>query len=234
MPVDRELLPAFLEMLGPSSRAATLAAAQTMRLPKGAVLFRHGEAGGGLYEVAAGKVKLSRLPGESPEHPANRHESLLLLVGPGQLFGELAAFDGGPRSATAVAVTPVVVRYYAPAALDTLIRAHVDVGYAILRHVTYRLRFTLERTHDIQVHDRSVRLAKAILLLSQRFGERRGGYLVVRHDLTQGELGGLTGLSRETVSKVLAELAAQGLVRNRSGQVVILDEEGLRAIAGSS
>jgi CRP/FNR family transcriptional regulator len=233
MPVDRPPLARLLDLVEPAGRDDLLAAAETLTLPKGSVLFRTGEAGNGLYELVEGKVKLSRLPGDTPDHPANRHELLLRLLSPGQIFGELATFDGGPRNATAIALTEVVARRYPPEALEPLLRRHPDLAVALLAHVSYRLRFTLERTIDLQIHDSGVRLAKAILILALRFGDGGVDEIVVRHDLTQAELGGLTGPSRETVSKVLADFAARGPVDDASGQIVIKDAQSLRKIAGT-
>jgi len=233
MPVDRPPLAALIDLVEPESRDDLLAAAETLTLAKGSVVFRTGEAGDGLYELVEGKVKLSRLPGDTPDHPANRHESLLRLLSPGQTFGELATFDGGPRNATAVALTDVVVRRYRPEALEPLLRHHPDLAIALLAQVSYRLRFTLERTIDLQIHDSAVRLAKAILILAVRFGDGGDEEIVVRHDLTQAELGGLTGVSRETVSKVLADFATRGLIHWSSGQIVIRDAPALRGIVGT-
>ncbi len=233
MPVDRPPLARLLDLVKPASRDDLLAAAEILTLPKGSVLFRTGDAGNGLYELVEGKVKLSRLPGDTPDHPANRHELLMRLLSPGQIFGELATFDGGPRNATAVALTDVVVRHYPAEALEPLLRRHPDLGIALLAHVSYRLRFTLERTIDLQVHDSAVRLAKAILILALRFGDGGADEIVVRHDLTQAELGGLTGLSRETVSKVLADFATRGIIHWSTGQIVIRDAPALRQVVGT-
>ncbi len=230
MPLDRGLLPPLLEMLGPSSRESMLSAAQTVRLPKGAVIFRTGDESGGLYEVVEGKVKLSRYAEDAPTRRP-RDEAVMLLTGPGHLFGEIAVFDGGRRIATATTITPVVLRHYPPEVLDSLIRSSVDIGYAILRHVSYRLRFTLERNHDLSRYDRSARVARTILRLGERFGTYEDGVLVVRHDLTQGELGSLTGVSRETASKVLTELTSRGLLRSSTGCIEVLDEDGLSRVA---
>jgi CRP/FNR family transcriptional regulator len=233
MPVDRPPLARLLDLVGPASRDDLLAAAETLTLPKGSVLFRTGDAGNGLYELVEGTVKLSRLPGDTPDHPANRHELLMRLLSPGQIFGELATFDGGPRNATAVALTDIVVRHYPSEALQPLLRRHPDLSVALLAHVSYRLRFTLERTIDLQIHDSAVRLAKSILILALRFGDDGDDEIVVRHDLTQAELGGLAGLSRETVSKVLGDFATRGIIHWSSGQIVIRDAPALQKIVGT-
>ena len=196
MPVDLALPPPFLDLVTESTRKALLAVAVTIPAPRGSVLFRTGDASDGLYEVVNGKVKLSRLPGETPDHPANRHESLLRLVSAGMIFGEIAVFDDGPRNAAAVAVTKAVVRRYPQDDIQRLVRDHPDLAVACLTHVTRRLRFSLDRTTDIHIRDGAARLVRAILLLGQRFGQQDGSQLVVRHDLTQAELGAMTGLSR--------------------------------------
>ena len=232
MPVDLAPTPPILDLVTERTRRALLAVAETLTLSKGSVMFRTGDSSDGLYELVSGKVKLSRLPGEAPDHPANRHESLLRVVSAGQIFGELAVFDGGPRNATAVAVTKAVVRRYAQADIQRMVREHPDLAVACLAHITRRLRFALERTTDIHIRDGSARLGKAILLLGSRFGQRDGSRLVVRHDLTQAELGALTGLSRETVSKLLADLAGRGLLEIGAGWIVVTDEDALRRQIG--
>jgi len=232
MPVDLAPMPPFLDLVAENTRTALLAVAETFSVKKGTEFFRTGDASDGLYELVSGKVKLSRLPGETPDHPANRHESLLRVVSAGQIFGELAVFDGGPRNASAIAVTRAVVRRYRPDVIQRLLRQHSDLAIACLALVSRRLRFSLERTTDIHIRDGAARLVKAILILGVRFGERGEGRLVVHHDLTQAELGALTGLSRETVSKVLADLAGQGLLEVGSGTIVVSDEDALRRYVG--
>ena len=232
MPVDLAPTPPILDLVTDRTRRALLAFAETRTLSKGAVVFRTGDSSDGLYELVSGKVKLSRLPGETPDHPANRHESLLRLVSAGQIFGELAVFDSGPRNATAVAVTKSVVRRYPQGDIQRMVREHPDLAVACLAHVTRRLRFALERTTDIHIRDGSARLAKAILLLGSRFGQRDGSRLVVRHDLTQAELGALIGLSRETVSKVLSDLETRGLLEVGAGRIIVPDEDALRRHIG--
>ena len=232
MPVDLAPTPPFLDLVAANTRTALLAVAVTVTAKKGTEFFRTGDACDGLYELVSGKVKLSRLPGETPDHPANRHESLLRVVSAGQIFGEVAVFDGGPRNASAVAVTKAVVRRYPPEAVQRMLRQHPDLGIACLTLIARRLRFALERTTDIHIRDGAARLIKTILILGVRFGQRDGARLVVRHDLTQAELGALTGLSRETVSKVLADLAGQGLMEIGSGTIIVIDEDALRRYIG--
>jgi CRP-like cAMP-binding protein len=70
-------------------------------------------------------------------------------------------------------------------------------------------------------------VAKALIDLGQKFGERRPEGLVVTHDLTQEELAQLVGASRETVNKALADFSQRGWVRLESKSVTITDPERL-------
>src|SRR5660397_155900 len=90
-----------------------------------------------------------------------------------------------------------------------------------------RLRRTNEALADLVFSDVPGRVAKALLDLSTRFGERVDDGLRVAHDLTQEELAQLVGASRETVNKALADFAARGWVRREGRAVVLLDADRL-------
>ena len=70
----------------------------SQKLNKGQVLFQEGQPGDRLYLVVAGKMKLSHSSGDG-------RESVFMVLGPGEMFGELSLFDPGPRTSTAIAVT---------------------------------------------------------------------------------------------------------------------------------
>ena len=70
----------------------------TETIKKGQVLFQEGQPGDRLYLVKTGKIKLSHASGDG-------RESVLMVLGPGDMFGELSLFDPGPRTSTAIAVT---------------------------------------------------------------------------------------------------------------------------------
>ena len=87
--------------LDAEAAAALRASMAEMRVQRGGIIFAEGEAGERMYVVLDGKVKLGHT---SPDG----RESLLAVLGPGEVFGELSLFDPGPRTATATAVTDTV------------------------------------------------------------------------------------------------------------------------------
>jgi CRP/FNR family cyclic AMP-dependent transcriptional regulator len=212
--------PLFRE-LGEEAADALVASMREVQLPRGDVLFEEGEAGDAVYVVIEGKVKLGR------SAPDGR-ESLLAILGPGQMFGELSLFDPGPRSATVSAVTDTVLLTLSHEGLLEWITGRPEVARGLLAQLAGRLRRATDIVSDLVFADVPGRVAKALLDLSRRFGAPSEGGIRVAHDLTQEELAQLVGASRETVNKALADFSARGWIRLEQRSVVILDLERIR------
>ena len=199
--------------------ARTLSSAMgTIRLAKGEVLFREGDLEDRLYIVVSGKIKLGR------SGSAGR-ENLLAVLGPGQMFGELSVFDPGPRSSTATAVTASEIRTLEHDELMGWLTGRPEVAQGLLAQMAARLRRANDVVADLVFSDVPGRVAKQLLELAKRFGDRADDGIHVHHDLTQEELAQLVGASRETVNKALADFAARGWIRLEPRSVTILDVE---------
>src|SRR4051794_28712792 len=192
----------------------------TIKLNRGEVLFHEGDREDRLYVVVSGKIKLGR------SGSAGR-ENLLAILGPGQMFGELSLFDPGPRSSTATAVTACEIRTLEHDELMTWLTGRPEVARGLLGQLAARLRRANDVVADLVFSDVPGRVAKQLLELARRFGDRREDGIHVHHDLTQEELAQLVGASRETVNKALADFASRGWLRLEGKSVVILDRERL-------
>ncbi|TDT29868.1 CRP-like cAMP-binding protein [Naumannella halotolerans] len=197
------------------------AAMTTVKLARGEVLFHEGVPGDQLHVIVSGKIKLGR-------HGSTGRENLLAVLGPGQMFGELSAFDPGPRSTTATAIVDSEIRVLEHDELITWLTGRPEVSRALLGQLASRLRRANDVVSDLVFSDVPGRVAKQLLELADRFGEERDGRLVVRHELTQEELAQLVGASRETVNKALADFATRGWLRLEPRAVVILDKGRLQ------
>jgi CRP-like cAMP-binding protein len=201
--------------------AAALRASMTpVKVSKGNTLFKEGDSGDRLYVVVDGKLKLGTAS-------ADGRENLLLILGPGDMFGELSLFDPGPRTSTATAVTDAKLLSLSHEQVTGLITQHPRVGLDLLGRLAQRLRRTNDVLADLVFSDVPGRVAKAIMDLGTRFGVSKDDGLHVNHDLTQEELAQLVGASRETVNKALADFAGRGWVRLEPRAVVVLDFERL-------
>jgi CRP-like cAMP-binding protein len=201
--------------------AALKSSMDERRLLKGEVLFSEGDSGDRLYVVTEGKVKLSHSSGDG-------RETLLAVMGEGEMFGELSLFDPGPRTATVTALTDTTALGLGHAALRPWLTGRPEVAEALLQALAQRLRRTNEALSDLVFSDVPGRVAKALLDLGERFGQVRADGLHVTHDMTQEELAQLVGASRETVNKALADFASRGWLRLESRSVVLIDIERMQ------
>ncbi len=187
---------------------------------KGEVLFQEGEPGDHLFLILEGKVKLGHAS-------LDGRESLIAVLGPGEMFGELSLFDPGLRTSSATALTEARVLRLDNTQLMPWLAGRPEVAAALLQALARRLRRTNETMGDLVFSDVPGRVAKALMELGEKFGTLIPSGLLVTHDMTQEELAQLVGASRETVNKALADFAQRGWITLESRQVVILDVERL-------
>lgn len=199
---------------------ALLTTMDRVELPRGTSVFVEGDEGDRLFLIASGSVKLGR---RSPDG----RESLLSVMGPGDMFGELSLFDPGRRTATATTVSDTVLLELTHDELVVWLERHPAVAKHLLAALAHRLRRTNEALGDLVFADVPGRVAKALLDLATRFGEPVPEGLRVAHGLTQEELAQLVGASRETVNKTLADFTARGWLRREGRTVILLDVDRL-------
>ena len=221
--VRRAPLFAALDDNGAAALRATMVQSTVAR---GEVVFAEGDSGDRLFVVLDGKVKLGQTSGDG-------REQVMAVLGPGEMFGELSLFDPGLRTSTATAVTDTVLLGLGQSDLRPWLTGRPEVAEALLGALAQRLRRTNEAMADLVFSDVPGRVAKALLELSDKFGEAQpDGSRLVAHDLTQEELAQLVGASRETVNKSLADFAQRGWLRLEARAVILLDVERLERRAG--
>jgi CRP-like cAMP-binding protein len=191
-------------------------------------IFAQGERADGLYIVAQGYVGITR-------QEADGAELLLTLAGPGEYFGELALFDGAPRSAGATAMEECRLLVLPRDAFRVFLEAHPAALWSCLEVIVGLLRRLTAVADDIALLDLRGRLARCLLRLAAQStiavaGEesaRPGGAMRV----TQQHLANMLGATRERVNKQLQALGAEGIIALERGQVHILDRARLEEVA---
>jgi CRP-like cAMP-binding protein len=187
---------------------------------KGRRLFQEHDDADRLYIVTSGKIKLAHASGDG-------RETLVMIAGPGDTFGELAAFDSGQRTSTAIAITDSQVDSLRTDALFAWLTDHPQAAQALFKAVATRMRHMMGAQSDLIFVDVPGRVAKALIELSSKFGSPTTSGVLVNHDLTQEELAQFVGASRETVNKALADFASRGWIRLETRSVEIVDLERL-------
>lgn len=201
---------------------ADLAALMTeTSLKRGESLFHEGDDGDRLYAVTDGKVKLSHTADDG-------RENLIAVLGPGEIIGELTLFDLGARSSTVTAIAATSLLSLSHKDMMEYLDSHPALAKSMLRELAKRLRNTNQQMADLVFSDVPGRVAKALLDLAERFGERTPEGIYVAHDLTQEELAHLVGASRETVNKSLADFTSRGWIRLEGRAVLLIQVQRLQ------
>lgn len=208
-----------------ATTAALLESASAVVVERGQRVFTEGEPAGGIYLVMSGKIKISR-------RTPTGAETLLAVLGPGQLFGELSVLDGAPRSASAQAVTAAELRELTQERIRDLVAVRPEIAQWLLLQLARRLRVINDVAADLVFSDVPTRVARVLLNLARDFGVDAATGVRVDHGLTQLELAQLAGAARETVNKALATFAFQGWLTLRSRSVLIHDLPALQRRAG--
>ena len=200
------------ECLKPLMRVAMLRA-----IPRNTVVLNAGDSTDNIYFVLSGTLKVQ----VSDE---DGREVILSKLGQGELFGEMGVLDDHPRSATVIAVESSQVVVMGKADFKQCLVDNPDVSLFIMRNLTKRLRLADRNIESLALLDVYGRVARLLLESAETVDGRK----VVTHKLTKQDIGKMIGASREMVSRVMRDLAAQGLIEERDGQLILLDPEAFR------
>ena len=215
----------FLALLEPDDRRELEARAGRRRFKRGSTLTHEGGAGAEVMILLSGRVKITVTTGQG-------REIVLQFCGPGELIGDLAVIDDLPRSGTAEALEQVEALALAAAEFRAMIAARPSFATALLRSLARRFRYADRRRVEFAAAHTLGRVAMRLVELVDRHGEDSADGVAITLPLSQEELAGWTGSSREAVAKALHTLRELGCVRTERRRIVVLDEGALRAQAG--
>ena len=198
-----------LELLAPRLKPVSFS--------RNATIFLKGDPGDSLYIIRQGRVKIGLINSEGKDLIIN-------IYGEGEVFGEMSLFDGLARSATATAMVKVEALQLSRADFAAALAALPALATKIIALLSRRLRYTTEQTELIGLFGAYERVAHKLLQLAQA----HGGDGAVALNLSQQDLAGMLGMTREWLNKVLNIFAEQGVVELQWGKIVIKSAEELR------
>jgi len=211
--------------LSEKERGALMAIGRRRRFQSGDTLFHEGDASDWLALLLEGRVKVSYFTEDG-------REIVLAVRDPGDLLGELSALDGKPRSATVTAMEPVELLTMTADEFNRFLEAHPRVAVALIVALVRRLRETDVRLVEFGAYDSVGRVARRLIELAEKWGRPDDGGIIITVPLSQQELAGWTGSSRESVAKALQMLRSLGWVETERRRLVVRDMAALRRRAG--
>jgi CRP-like cAMP-binding protein len=189
----------------------------TRALARGEVLFLKGDPGDALYALRSGRIRIATGTSDG------RHVTLNIL-GPGDVFGEIALLDGKPRTAEAVAIEACELFVVQRRDLLPLLGRDLGLAIRIIELLCARLRWVSDRREDAALLPMEARLARALLMLAEDYGSDV--------QTSQQELADLVGASRERVNQQLQAWQREGLIALRRSCIMVAAADRLRERAG--
>lgn len=193
-----------------------------VRYRRGEVIFREGEPAERLLLIGRGSVKLSIAA------PTGQ-EALIGVIGRGNIFGELAVLDRGPRAMDARAMDDSEIFALPTDIFWTLLENRPALARRLLELMARRLRRADQTSQDLVFFDAPTRLARRLLELAEEHGEPAGtnGAIRITVRVTQEEVAQLIGVTRESANRLVASFSGRGWIDWNDGRPIICDPEAV-------
>lgn len=198
------------DRLPPSLLEALAARGNSRAFRAQTILLNEGDAGGSLYIVLGGKLRVFASSAEGRDVVLSEH-------GPGEYVGELS-LDGSKRSASVKTIEASTCCVVQAAQLPEFLAEHPEFALHLTQKLTRMVRRLTEQVKSLALQDVYGRMVRLLTELSDQVGAER----VVREKLTQQDIADRVGSSREMVNRVMKDLTTGGYVTLRDGRHVIL------------
>ncbi|RLB57691.1 MAG: Crp/Fnr family transcriptional regulator [Deltaproteobacteria bacterium] len=185
--------------------------------PAGTVVFREGDVGNEMYVIQSGKVNITK--------EVRGVEKVLVTLGPGAFFGEMAIINQKPRSASAVVVEDARLLVIGPKTFDTMIRSNSEIAVRMIKILAQRLQEADEQIENLMLRDHNSRVVHFLTHMASKGKAVAGGTLV---EMDAANLAGKIGLDQHQVEEVLSKLLKARLVREHEQGLLIHDVNRLR------
>ncbi len=188
----------------------------TRQLGTGERLFHKGDSGDALFGVRRGQIRIETGASDGGRLTLN-------FLGPGELFGEVAALDGQSRTADATAGEPSELFVLRREDFLSHLEREPRVAVKLIQLLCQRIRWMGERMEESVLQPLPVRLARRLCALGSDFGSEV--------HISQEQLGVLVGAARESVNRQLQLWRKDGILDLQRGRILLLDMARLTALA---
>ncbi len=182
----------------------------------GEFIFWEGDAPEHFYVIVSGRVKVVK-------HSSSGREFIVAFFGPGEMFGEVAVFEGRPYPASAQAAADTALLGIKRGNFLAFLSDHPGVALSIINVLAGRLRDAHVRLKDMSAERVEQRLARTLFMLHSKLGPTL--------PFTRQEVAEMAGTTTETAIRVMSRLKERGIIRSVRGTITVIDEMKLRLLA---
>ena len=212
------------QRLSPPDLHTVATAAAIRRYAKGQVLFEQDTPSDAFYTIASGRVKIFKLL------PTGK-DMILEVFGKGDPLGAVAAYDGRPFPASAVALEETVCVVIPRPAFFRLLETHPSLVRGLMLGMTIRLVELTNRLAELSGSRIEPRFARLFLKLATDMGRPERGGTFIPLALSRQELADMTGTTIETAIRIMSRWNKDAIVHTDKDGFVVLDRRALEATA---
>jgi len=194
--------------------------------PKGAMLFVEGQSPRGVFVLCNGGVKLSSSSSEG--------KTLMRIAGPGEVIGLSSTILEKPYEATAETMGPCQVNFIRREDFMKFLHQYEAVSTRVVKHLSLDYQMVSEQARSIALSNSAEeKLVRILIGWCEKDGVSTDKGTRVKITLTHEEMGQMIGASRETVTRVLADLKAKGIIELKGSSLFVKDKGLLASIVAS-
>jgi len=209
--------------LAPEDRSTVAQASTVRRYAKGATIFEQGMPSEAFFTIAAGRVKISRML------PTGK-DLIIEVFGTGDPLGAVAAYDGRPFPASAIALEDTTCVVIPRTVFFRLLEEHPSLVRGLMLGLTARLVELTNRLAEFSGGRIEPRVARLFLKLAREMGREERGGLFIPLPLSRQELADLTGTTIETCIRIMSRWGKQDIVRTEKDGFVVVGVKALETI----
>lgn len=214
--IDPDLLRGadMFDHLDDLARASVVAAGSVRSLAAGRVVFSQGDPGLTCHTLLQGRVKIVQARPDG-------NQSVIRFIGPGEMYGTVAALMDKPFPADAVAVVDSLEIYWSVAAMRQIMARYPEIAMRSAASAGTRLFELQDRVGEMAGEKVEQRIARTLLRLVQQAGRRTSEGVEIDFPITRQELAEMAGSTLHTVSRTLAAWDERGVTGSARRRIVV-------------
>lgn len=209
--------------LSPEEFAAIREKLSMRRLKKGEIILREEDANKFMYIILKGRVKVVQTTEEG-------REIVLSIHGAGDTFGEVSLIDGKTAQARVIAVADSLIAIISKEDFYELVHSHSKVLDNLLVLFCERFRESIDNIKMLNLNNADQRMQMLFIKLMHHYGEPEDDGVIVKIKLTHSDLANMSGLTRETVTRIMNKWQKDGIIEVRD-RIVHLKSEFVKELS---
>jgi CRP/FNR family transcriptional regulator len=210
--------------VGPDDRKHLASVAHLKTYTRGDLIFREGDPSDAFFTVVSGRVKVFKVL------PTGK-EVILEIFGVGDPFGAVAAYEGRPFPASAMALEDTTCLLLHRGSFFSLLEQHPSLVRGLLQGMTQRLVELTNRIAELSGGRIEARLARLFLKLADTSGRHERGGIFIPMPLSRQELADLTGTTIETCIRIMSRWGKEAVLLTEKDGFLLRDRSALEAVA---